>query len=394
MSNMVRVPVQPQMLRWAADRVGMAVEDARARFAKFDEWMSGTLHPTLNQLQDFANATHTPFGYFFLPNPPTITLPIPDFRTHDGERPDEPSPDLLDTLFLCQQRQEWYSNYARSIGSDPLPFVGSVTIGANVFGVARAIRSMLDFDLSARRHMSTWEDALRQFIQVADDAGILVMVNGVVGGNNTRKLDTGEFRGFALTDPLAPLVFINGADTKSAQMFTLAHELAHIWLGQSALSDITVGNVAPIATERWCDAVAAEVLVPLEQFTHDYNRSASVDMEMQRLARMFKVSTLVVLRRMRDAGGIANDEFWELFHAEVARLMAIMAAKAGGGDYYRTTTARVSARFTRAVVTSTVEGRSTFNEAFRLLGCKKVSTFAELGRHVGVDTGLSFQGGN
>ena len=372
----------------------MAVADARARFAKFDAWVTGTHQPTLNQLQDFANATHTPLGYFFLLNPPTITLPIPDFRTPDGEHPDEPSPDLLDTLFLCQQRQDWYISYARSVGTDPLSFVGSVTPATDVLSVARSIRAMLGFDLSVRQQLRTWEDALRQFVQLSDDAGILVMVNGVVGGNNTRKLDPGEFRGFALTDPLAPLVFINGADTKSAQMFTLAHELAHIWLGQSALSDASVATVAPIKIERWCDRVAAEVLVPLEPFKRDYDPTASIDMEMQRLARLFKVSTLVILRRMHDAGGLSRDEFWERFRAEVARLKAIVRARTGGGDYYRTTASRVSARFTRAVVTSTLEGRSTFTEAFRLLGCRKVSTFSELGRHVGIDTGLGTQGGN
>jgi Zn-dependent peptidase ImmA (M78 family) len=382
------------MLQWAVDRVGMPIGDARARFAKFDAWMSGATQPTLKQLQDFANATHTPVGYFFLATPPTIKLPIPDFRAPGGGHPDDPSPDLLDTIFLCQQRQDWYISYARSVGADPLAFVGSVTLASDIVAVADAIRTMLGFDLSVRQRLRTWEDALRQFIQLSDDAGVLVMVNGVVGGNNTRKLDTGEFRGFALTDRLAPLVFINGADTKSAQMFTLAHELAHIWLGQSALSDASVVGVAPIDIERWCDRVAAEVLAPLGPFDREYNRNAPVEDEMQRLARQFKVSTLVILRRMHDAGGLSRDELWDRFHAEVARLRAIMAAKAGGGDYYRTTTSRVSARFTRAVVTSTVEGRSTFTEAFRLLGCRKASTFAQLGYHVGIDTGLAPQGGN
>jgi Zn-dependent peptidase ImmA (M78 family) len=167
-------------------------------------------------------------------------------------------------------------------------------------------------------------------------------------------------------------------------MFTLAHELAHLWLGQSALSDATVASVSPNKIEQWCDRVAAEMLVPLDSFKAGYNRNTDIHAEMQRLARVFNVSTLVILRRMHDAGGLSRDRFWELYRAEVNRLMEIMAQKSGGGDYYRTTASRVSHRFTRAIITSALEGRSTLTEALRLLGCRKMSTFAELGHHVGV----------
>lgn len=373
------------MLKWAADRASIAPGDIRERFPRYDEWVSGAVQPTLKQLGDFARATHASIGYFFLSDPPELTLPIPDYRTRGGTRPREPSPDLLDTIHICQQRQEWYVAYARSTGSQALPFVGKLTIRSEVTEAAKSIQQSLGFNLSIRRQLSTWEDALRQFIRQADDAGVLVMVSGVVGSNNSRKLDIDEFRGFALSQPLAPLVFINGADTKSAQMFTLAHELAHLSLGQSALSDATVANVSQNQIEQWCNRVAAEVLIPLDVFKRDYRPRQPVDQEMQRLAREFKVSTLVVLRRMHDAGGLGRQRFWQLYKAEVARLMQIMKSKAGGGDYYRTTASRVSHRFTRAIVTAALEGRSAFTEAFRLLGCKKMSTFAELGHHVGVD---------
>jgi Arc/MetJ-type ribon-helix-helix transcriptional regulator len=232
------------MLQWAVARAGIALDDVRLRFGRYDEWLTGTTQPTLKQLQDFARYTYAAIGYFFQDEPPELKLPIPDFRTLDGTRPDDPSPDLLDTVYVCQQRQEWYVSYARSVGGEALPFVGRLSIDDDIVDASEAIRSALKLDLSVRRALPTWEDALRQFIQLADDAGILVMVSGVVGSNNTRKLDTEEFRGFALSDPTAPLVFVNGADTKSAQMFTLAHELAHLWLGQSALSDSTAAKVS------------------------------------------------------------------------------------------------------------------------------------------------------
>jgi Zn-dependent peptidase ImmA (M78 family) len=375
------------MLQWAIDRAGVTLDDVRGRFGRYDEWLAGTAQPTLKQLQDFARYTCAAFGYFFLDQPPELRLPIPDFRTLDGARPRDPSPDLLDTVYTCQQRQDWYVSYARSAGAEALPFVRTLSLRDDIVKAADVIRGTLGLDLSIRRQMPTWEEALRQFIQLADDAGVLVMVSGVVGSNNTRKLDTEEFRGFALSDPVAPLVFVNGADTKSAQMFTLAHELAHLWLGQSALSDATAANVASVDVELWCNGVAAETLVPLELFKQMYRPGDPVDGEMQRLAKAFKVSTLVVLRRMFDAGGFARERFSQLYRAEVARLDAIMRLKESGGDYYRTTASRVSHRFTRAIVTSALEGRSTFTEAFRLLGCKKMSTFAELGHHVGVDVG-------
>ncbi len=230
--------------------------------------------------------------------------------------------------------------------------------------------------------MPTWTDALRRFIEQADALGVLVMVNGVVGSNNRRRLDPQEFRGFALADDLAPLVFINGADTKAAQMFTLAHELAHIWLGQSAVSDAQASWMPEHEVERWCNRVAAELLVPIAVLRGEYQRSNPLPVEVDRLARRFKVSTLVVLRRIHDAGGLTQDQLWRAYREELERLRAMPGGS--GGNFYLTLGARASKRFARALVVSTLEGRSSFTEAFRLLGFKKMATFRELGHSVGV----------
>src|SRR5690606_27228098 len=131
--------------------------------------------------------------------------------------------------------------------------------------------------------------------------------------------DPREFRGFTLADPLAPLIFINGADTKAAQMFTLAHELAHVWLGRSALSDAEAKSEPAHEVERWCNQVASELLVPLQALQSEVRPGAPWRDEAQRLARVFKVSTLVILRRMFDARALTHQQFEEAYRAESKR---------------------------------------------------------------------------
>lgn len=379
---MNRVAIQPRLLRWAWERAGFDRADLDHKFPRLAAWESGDAQPTLKQVEAFAKATYTPVGYLFLPDPPVEIIPIPDFRAPANERIGHPSPDLLDTIYVCQQRQEWFRNYARSMGESPLAFVGSARVQDEVVRTAARIRTALGFDVDQRRQMPTWTDALRHFIEQADGLGILVMCNGVVHNNNYRHLDPQEFRGFAMADDLAPLVFINGADTKAGQMFTLAHELAHIWLGQSAVSDSQPVLVPDQDVERWCNEVAAELLVPIEWMRHEYNSAAAVPDEANRLARRFKVSTLVILRRILDVGGLTRQEFWDAYHSEVERLRAI--PRGSGGNFYLTQAARVSKRFAAALVTSTLEGQTRYNDAFRMLGFSKLSTFKELGRSLGV----------
>ena len=382
---MIRAPVKPELLRWARDRAGVAQGDLAAKFKKLPEWEAGETRPTLKQLEAFARAVHVPFGYLFLPEPPEESLPIPDFRTFAGRAVTRPSLNLLDTIYACQGRQGWYQDFARIAGEPPLDFVGSASLDSSPEIIAARMRERLDFNLTPRLERPTRTDALRLFIQQADEAGVLVMVSGVVKSNTSRVLDPEEFRGFALSDPLAPLVFVNGRDTKAAQMFTLAHELAHLWLGASALSNLGAApNTGFRREEVWCNAVAAEFLVPLDALRSHLQRSEPLPDALYRLARTFKVSTLVILRRLLDARLLTRKQFNAAWAQENERLPKLSKASSGGGNFYRTTVARVGRRFARALVASTLEGQTLYRDAFWMLGIKKSETFDKIAREAGV----------
>lgn len=381
---MSRVSVKRELLVWARERAGLDPVVLAARFPKLTDWEEGRQQPTLRQLEDFARAVHAPIGYLFLEAPPQESLPIPDFRTLGARGVVRPSPNLLETIYLCQQRQDWYRDYARLHGVAPLAFIGSAHAQDDHVRVADMMRRTLGLSMAERKRLATWADALRQMIASAEEAGVLVMASSIVGSNSHRKLDVEEFRGFALSDDLAPVVFVNASDSKAAQMFTLAHELAHMWLGQSGISDPHVGRIDDHRIERWCNAVAAELLVPLADLRREYEVGIPVPEEIQRLARSFKVSTLVVLRRLFDAGFIDEEGLWDSFHEELARIRAIDRVALGGGDFYRTLGARTGKRFARAVLSSALEGQTLFRDAFRMLGVRKTSTFYEAARELGV----------
>ncbi|MCY3614600.1 MAG: ImmA/IrrE family metallo-endopeptidase [Bacteroidetes bacterium] len=367
-----RVSVKPELLQWACKRAQVNPGKLRERFPKYDDWENGALKPTLRQMEDFARFTHVPVGTLFMSTPMEEEMPIQDLRTMGDQRISRPSDNLLDTIYMCMQRQDWYKTFALAEGEDPLPFVGAATVENKVESVAKEIRATLDFDVEERSKLSNWTHALRYFVDRADDLGILVMISGIVRNNPHRKLDPQEFRGFALSDNLAPLVFVNGADSKAAQIFTLAHELAHIWLGKSSLSDVALDSFPSSTTERWCNRVAAELLVPAVSLVENFREDTSLTDELRRLARHYKVSTLVVLRRLCDNGVLERDEFMDQFRNELNQIKPKRGS--GGGNFYATLKVRVGRRFGEALVSSTLAGETLFTDAFYYLGINKTST--------------------
>ncbi|MET3395598.1 Zn-dependent peptidase ImmA (M78 family)/DNA-binding XRE family transcriptional regulator [Variovorax sp. 1140] len=369
--------INPTLLRWARERLGLSLDDAaqsaNVKPERLEAWESGESRPTFRQAQHLAHAFHAPFGYLFLQEPPEELLPLPDLRTVGGVPVPRPSIDLLDTVRIALQRQEWYLEYQKDHGRDPLPFVGRFTANSPVVEVAADIRRVLN--VAVEQGQRTWEAYFRDLIEAAERVGILVMRSGIVGNNTRRKLDVSEFRGFAISDPLTPVVFINSADAPAARLFTLMHELAHIWIGASGISSVAPGNSR--REETFCNAVAGEFLVPRELFWRLWHAGpAELSLLVAELARRFHVSRLVIMRRAFDLGLIDQATYTDHY---LATLAEFRTQDNNGGNFYRAAGAKNSRRFAQAVVTEALSGRLLLREAGRLLGVQpnKIREFAE-----------------
>ena len=379
---MPTVAVNPELIRWAIDRSGLPVDELRDKFVKIDDWLSGERQPTFRQLEQFARKTMTPLGTLFLESPPHEELPVPDFRTHNDKPLKRFSPNLIDTIRTMQQRQAWMCEWVVDDGAEELDFVGSLSATRNIKSAAQDIRQHLELDPEWAEMLPSWEDALRRLRRAIERAGILVFSNSVVGLNNHRPLDPNEFRGFVLCDQLAPVIFLNDADTKSARIFTLAHELVHVWLGTDGVFNLENMMPAKKATEGYCNRVAAEFLIPQHKLTERWDEAASTSRPFHSIARWFKVSPVVAARRALDLRLINKSAFFRFYEedrAEWQRLKIQQRRKESGGNFYATQGVRLGRRFSAAVVRAAREGRILYQDAFRLTGMKGKTfhTFAD-----------------
>ena len=379
---MMRVEVNPELLHWAIERAGDRRADLYKKFPKLEDWERGEAQPTLKQLETFAKAAYVPFGYLFLPDPPEEKLPVPDLRTLESKGVTRPSPDLLDTIYAMQQRQAWLREDRIECDGEPLGFVSSARLSDDPAGIGQNMRRAVGRGDGSAATVRTWQDAVNELRRSIESIGITVVVNGIVGNNTHRKLEVSEFRGFALSDDYAPLIFVNGSDAKSAQMFTLAHELAHLWLGASALTNAGLAERSTHDIEAWCDGTAAEFLVPANELRALWKTIGRSDQPFAKAARAFKVSPIVAGRRAMDLRLVPPRAFFDFHNAYMNEEHRSRSA-AGGGDFYNTQNTRIGQAFALRVFRAAKEGRLSFKEAYALTGLHG-GAFQEYARRLGV----------
>ena len=362
---MSRVFISSDILKWAIKRSGKDEESLKKPFPKISDWISGSVKPTLKQIEKFSKATSTPLGFLFLHEPPAINLSIPHFRTVSDSDPIQPSTELIDTVYYMEQRQDWLSEFLESSGRLPLNFVGSCINESCFKKIATHIRSTLNIEKNWATECSFSNDAFDNLRKLMEDAGVVVVANGVVKNNTKRKLDTKEFRGFVLIDEYAPLVFINSTDAKAAQVFTLAHELAHIFLGKSAAFDLLDMQPSDDPVEKLCNQVAAEFLVPEELIKKEWATVKNSNKPFKHLAKTFKVSEIVVARRALDLKYITKQKFFKFYNDYIKNIK-----ESGGGDFYAKQNNRIGGLFSQTIVSAVKSGQILYSEAYQLTGLR------------------------
>lgn len=377
---MAKAQINSQMLSWASERAGIGAQAIAERLKvdaeQVESWLGGAERPTFRQAQQAANVLHVPFGFLFLQRPPADELPLPDLRTVGGDPARGLDLNFRDLLKDVLFKRDWYRDYIADINGRDLPFVGSFDIATAPAVVAENMREVLFGPNKEPSPATTWEAHLVNLMKAAETAGIWVMRNGIVGSNTHRPLSVEQFRGFAVSDPLVPMIFINGRDAKAAQIFTLAHELAHIWLGESGISNVEIGQFdygTHRRLEQKCNAIAAEFLVPEDQLLRAWRDDRPFLTNIDLLARFFKVSRVVLARRAVDLGLADRDLYGAFFAAEAARWQRDDDDNSGGGDFYRVLPIRNGSRFTNSVVGEAVSGRLLIRHAAALLNTQPAS---------------------
>ena len=365
----IELKLSPTIIEWIANKEGVTPGHLAELLTpkKPHKLLVGEVSKTV--AEKLAKIAGIPFGYLFLDSPPEVEpIDIPDFRTTINSL--ELSKDFFDTYRDVQYKIDWYKEYLKN--SDlyvALPFVGQFSIKNTVHDVAKSISKEINLDVESIIKTVNSTSYFGVVTNLLENAGILVFKNGLVGNNTHRRLDISEFRGFCIVDKYTPAVFVNGADAFSAQVFTLFHEVAHIWIGKSGISDWDYNN----KIESFCNKVAAEILMPTNLFRRLWDEDRKDIIEdvnvIFSMSKTFKMSTYAVAIKAKSIGLIDDLTFSKIRNASL-NLGNDSKKGPSGGSILNTLPYRNSPKITDTILFSAVTQRIPLREAGNLLNVK------------------------
>ncbi len=373
--------INPNIISWAIKRSGLAMSDISKKLSIKEENLTeieqGTANIAFGKAKQFANITNIPFGFLFLNEvPEEESLELPDLRTIDSKDLGEPSQALKEVIRLNQERVEWYRAYLSGLGVEENSYVGSLS--------KAKIDEMVAF-LAEKLKVNKVKDAkdyYRQLVKSIEALGVMVIQDSNLG-HHTKPLNIEEFRGFAIADDVAPLIFVNTADSLNAQLFTLIHELAHILKGESGVSDNSVSSIDP--TEQFCNAVTGEFLVPKKEFAKQWNSldEANIEVAFGTLAKSFYVSRHVIARRALTLNYVDKQQYENYINKIREEYVSNKKKSDSGPSYYVVKNAKLSSQLSQAVVSQSLSGKMLYRDAGYILGINP-SNIEKFAQNVGI----------
>jgi Zn-dependent peptidase ImmA (M78 family) len=383
----MKANINPDVLKWARTEAGFSLEDAARKIGvpdtkkktsqdRLNEWETGVEIPSRNQLAKIAKAYYRPVLTFYMKNPPGQSKQLPDFRTV-GDHPASEKNSILDALVrkTIARQEEVVELLTEDIEDvEPLPFIGRFSTRTDPIAIIADIRRELDIDFNSQRSMRDKDTLFRTLRRKAEDVGVFILLQGNLGSHHT-DIESEEFRGIALPDPIAPFIVINKNDAKAAHCFTLLHELAHLWLGKGGISNLSpfterTGNAR---IEIVCNEVATEFLMPKALFEEVYSRvhdNAPAYFVMA-LANEFNVSRAAAANRLWKLGHINEGLWWSLYQSyqnEWRRNREKLKEQEGGPSFYITKKSQLGGAMINTVLGAVDSGMLTYTRASRILG--------------------------
>ena len=377
MGQTMRYEVKRDVLLWAIKESQKSMNDIELNFSKINEWISGDSAPTMKQIESLANFLKIPFGYMFLATPPKTNVMKVEFRSIDNKLP-EVSKNLKDTLLQMNRNQSWMSELRQELGWDKLDIIKNFDIKvndrANIVEVAKLAKKLLGLEEEWYLNYTTNEKAYNYLREKLENAGILVMQNGVVGFDTHRRLELNEFRAFMLYDDYAPLIFVNGTDSTAGKIFSLMHEFVHILYQQDDIISES-SQVEIKANERKINQIASEILIPREVI-----KAKWIELEKkEELARIDAISKMLTVSRYAVAVKLSD------MRIVADNIVAVIASRSqkirrstSGGDFYKNYYAKMSSNFLKSVVSQTESGNLSYTYAFKLLGGIKGNVYNQI----------------
>lgn len=393
----IRALVTPEVMKWARETAKLSIDEAAARIKRSPEeialWENGELKPSMAQAREAARVYKRPLAVFYLPSPPVGWQVLRDFRTLPADESRDYDSELSYVIRETASRQEWMSEFLLGERNDPVEFLGSATLAQQPQDIAAKIRSYLGIETEAITRCRTREEALNLWMKKTEEIGIFISRSGDV--------ECIQARGFVLTDKYAPFIFLNSSDAKVAQIFTLAHELAHLWINEPGVSNLEErGRYVDSSTqhiEMFCNQIAGFVILVQSEFEEklrEMERERDVKNVIEQLSSYFRVSREVVARRLRDMRRINRETYQALrqqYHNEWINFREQERLRRQGADggpsYYRVLLSKNGKAYSQTVLGAYYSGTISGRETSSLLNIK-LNKLSKLADEAGVFQGV------